>query len=54
MAARIAASGSRSDVKTALDHLARVLDGLPEAERAGLTASYEQLQRKLDDGAGRR
>jgi hypothetical protein len=54
MAARIAASGSRSDAQTALDHLSRVLDGLPEAERSSLKSSYEQLQRKLQDGAGRR
>ena len=54
MTARIAASGSRTDAQTALEHLKRVMDGLPEAERAGLNASYEQLQRRLDDGAGRR
>jgi tetratricopeptide (TPR) repeat protein len=51
---RIAASGSRSDAQTALEHLSRVLEGLPEAERARLAASHERLQRKLDDGAGRR
>jgi hypothetical protein len=54
MAARIAASGSRQDAQTALDHLGRVLEGLPEAERSSLKNSYELLQRRLQDGAGRR
>jgi tetratricopeptide (TPR) repeat protein len=53
MAARIAASGSRSDAETALDHLGRVMDGLPEAERSSLKNSYELLRRRLQDGAGR-
>ena len=54
MAARIVASGSRPDAQMALDHLSRVLPELPEAARASLTASYQQLQRKLDEGAARR
>jgi hypothetical protein len=54
MAARIAASGSRADAQTAVEHLSRLLEELPEAERAGLIASYEQLKRRLDEGAGRR
>ena len=53
MAARIAASGSRSDAQTALEHLSRVLEVLPEAERARLSAPHEQLKRKLGDGAAR-
>jgi tetratricopeptide (TPR) repeat protein/energy-coupling factor transporter ATP-binding protein EcfA2 len=53
MAARIAASGSRSDAQTAFEHLSGVLEELPEAERAGLKAAHEQLKRKLGNGAAR-
>ena len=54
MATRVAASGSRADAEIALDHLARVLPELPEAERSSLTAASQLLQRKLNEGAARR
>jgi Novel STAND NTPase 1 len=54
MATRIVASGNRNDAQIAVDNLSRILPQLPEPERTTLTASYEQLQHKLDEGAVRR
>ncbi len=54
MATRIVASGNRNDAQIALDNLSRILPELPEPERTNLTASHQQLQRKLEEGAGRR
>ncbi len=54
MATRIVAAGTRAESQNVFDNLSPILADIPEPERGRLSATADQLQRKLDGNGARR